>query len=61
MNILSAKNVKLFIAVSMAVVAALLIFPIVREHGLPQAVLISWVAAVIGFGMALWLISMFTD
>ncbi len=61
MNILSVKNIKLFIAVSMAVVAAALIFPIVREHGFPQAILISWVAAVIGFGMTLWVISVLTD
>ncbi len=61
MNILSAKNIKLFIAVSMAVVLAALTFPTVREHGVPEAILITWVAALIGFGTTLWIISMFTD
>ena len=61
MNNLSAKNLKLFVAVSMALVFAVLTFPTVRENGFVEALLISWVAALIGFGTTLWVISMFTD
>ena len=46
---------------SIAVVFAVLVFPRVSGQGFLEAILLSWVAALIGFGMTLWLISMFTD
>ncbi len=61
MNYPSGKNVKLLVAVSMAIVFFGLTFPTINDQGFLQAILISWVAALIGFGMTLWVISMFTE
>ena len=61
MNILSAKNIKLLLSASMGLVLAIVTFLSFMQYGIPEAILITWVAALIGFGTTLWVISMFTE
>ena len=61
MNILNAKNIRLFLSASMGLVLAIVTFLSFMQHGIPQAILITWVAALIGFGTTLWVISMFME